>query len=148
MKSTENKLGWRKLVVADRAISLVLDVYELAAKCLPDDEKYGLSKQIKRCVASVPANIVEGYSRGHTREFVRFLYIARGSVSELEVYLEILERLGFAFESDLKKICNKIVEIQQMLSKLIRSLQAKYSDISAFDVTLNSSLLTQDEVKK
>lgn len=138
------KQGWKKLVVAEKALALVADIYNLINQFLPNDERYGLSSQIKRCAVSIPANIAEGYARGHTKEFIRFLYISRGSASELDVYLDLIVRLGFTSETQIQNIINNNDEVQRMISKLITSLQAKVrGDVFSSQLsTLSSQLST------
>lgn len=73
----------KDLNVWKESIQLVIDVYEITQK-LPSEEKYGLISQIRRSAVSVPSNISEGVGRSSTKEFIRFLDIANGSLSELE----------------------------------------------------------------
>ena len=73
----------KDLEVWKKSMDLVVDVYKLM-KQLPESEKYGLISQIKRSSISIPSNIAEGAGRASTKEFIRFLDIATGSLSELE----------------------------------------------------------------
>ena len=73
---------WKDLDVWEKAHELVLSIYRIIAK-FPDTEKYALSDQLKRAAYSIPANIVEGHSRKTSKEFMQFLYHARGSLEEL-----------------------------------------------------------------
>lgn len=95
------------------------ELYELTEK-FPKEEKYGLISQIRRAGNSICLNIAEGASRGHTKEFIQFLYISQGSCSEIEAQLELALNLNFveSIESEL----NKIKRIKQMIHGLIRSL--------------------------
>jgi len=75
---------FRKLEVAVRARDLVVVVYESTAR-FPAQERYGLAAQMRRAAVSVASNIAEGTGRGGEREFLRFLYIALGSATELAI---------------------------------------------------------------
>ncbi len=75
---------WRDLKVWKKAHGLVLEIYKLTTQ-FPKDEKYGLIDQLRRAAYSVPANIVEGQSRNTTKEYLSFLYNARGSVEEEDI---------------------------------------------------------------
>lgn len=112
---------YRELEVWQRSMDLVVEVYKLSA-ALPVSEKYGLISQMQRCAVSIPANIAEGYGRTHRGDYLRFLSIAKGSLAELETYLVILERLGFAQRDEINEVwtCSQIVG--RMLTRLIASL--------------------------
>src|SRR5688572_26837166 len=84
----------RDLIVWQRAMDLVTSVYRLTED-FPKSELYGLTSQIRRCAASIPANIAEGQGRRLAGEFLQFLANARGSLLELDTHLEIAVRLGF-----------------------------------------------------
>lgn len=71
--------SFRELIVWQKAMVLVEDVYRLI-KVFPKEETYSLADQTKRAAVSVPANIAEGYGRQSTQDYIRFLFIARGSV--------------------------------------------------------------------
>ena len=112
----------KDLDVWKRSIDLVLKIYEISQK-LPSDEKFGLISQIKRASISVPSNIAEGAGRSSTKEFIRFLDIATGSLSELETQLIIIDRLGFCSTNGI--IEEKIKPIRKMLYRLTQSLKNK-----------------------
>lgn len=110
----------KDLIVYQLSMELVIDVYRIT-KAFPKEELYGLTAQIKRACVSVPSNIAEGAGRRGKAEFTRFLYIAMGSLSEVDTQLEIAGRLSF-FEED-ENIVKKIYLIKNMLAKLIKSLE-------------------------
>ena len=76
------------------AMALVETVYRLS-RSFPDAERFGLTSQVRRCAVSVPSNIAEGAARRSTAEYLRFLSIARGSLSELDTQMQIATRLGY-----------------------------------------------------
>jgi len=82
------------LEVWQAGIKLVSEVYEIT-EAFPKQERFGLAQQIRRCAVSVPSNIAEGSARLSDREFLHFLGVARGSLSELETQLIIAKELGY-----------------------------------------------------
>lgn len=112
---------YEDLKIWEKAMSLVEDVY-LLMKHLPNDEKFGLVSQIKRCSISVPSNIAEGAGRNSRKEFKHFLSIANGSTSELETQLILVHRLKFAGKNDVKPLLKKCNEIRKMSYALQKSL--------------------------
>ena len=103
-------------------IALVKATYE-ATKVFPVEERYGLISQIRRASVSIPANIAEGAARGSQKEFLQFLIIARGSMSELETLLTIAREVGHLPSGDadnLEKLCERV---SSRLSGLITSVR-------------------------
>lgn len=107
---------WRK------SMDLVENVYKLT-KDYPKEELYGITSQIRRATVAIPLNITEGFHRHHIKEYVQFLYIAKGSAAELETLLEIAERLELSHTTDLNGIQRLLSEILRMLSGLISKLK-------------------------
>jgi len=103
-------------------MEVVAKIYEIT-KSFPHEEIYGLTSQLRRSGISIPSNIAEGAARNSDKEFIQFLYIALGSLSEVETQLIIAERLGYISET--KTILNKLSSIKQMLLGLIRHLKNK-----------------------
>ena len=110
----------KDLVVWNKSMELVIATYKLSSK-FPEEEKFGLSSQMRRAAVSIPSNIAEGAARNSTKEYIRFLYIALGSLSELETQFLISNRLEYL--NDLLE--DAITEIRKMLLSLIKSLKKK-----------------------
>ena len=105
-----------------------MDVAEAAYKLasdFPKHEAYGLTSQIQRAAASVPANIAEGHARETTKDFLRFLSIAQGSLAELETHLMLAQRFGYVNENELEKIMQLTNETGKIMRGLQRSLKAR-----------------------
>jgi four helix bundle protein len=117
--------GFENLEVWKKSIILVKEVYILV-KFFPKEESYALSDQVRRCAVSVPSNIAEGSGRNSPKEFVQFLYIALGSINELETQLIIAKEIGYL--KDIEEIRNKILEIKKMLNSLITSIKRKHGN--------------------
>ena len=116
----ENKNSYKNLIVWQRSIELVVEIYNLTDK-FPKTEIYGLTSQMRRSAVSIPSNIAEGRRRGYQKEFTHFLTISYGSGAELETQLEISKRLSFLNDSEYKKAEQLLEEVMKMLNKLIRS---------------------------
>jgi len=115
LKSVKELLAWQK------AYKLALDTYRLTDG-FPKKEQYILVPQIRRAAISVSGNIAEGYERGHRKEYVQFLMIARGSLSELETYFLLAKDLGYMHESNYDNIEISRKETARLLQGLLRSL--------------------------
>ena len=109
-----------KLAVWSESMNLVNEIYALTSR-FPNTERYGISSQMQRAAISIPSNIAEGAARETDREYLRFLYIARGSLAELETQLMIAQRLGYM--KDLEPWTYRTESIFAKLSGLIRKLR-------------------------
>ena len=112
----------KKLDVWKKSIELVQKIYELT-KTLPKIEEYGLTNQMRRAAISIPANISEGAARQTKKEFIQFLHMAQGSLSELDTHIEIAQRLGYVNEVSLRELSALMNDIDKMLTGLIKSLK-------------------------
>jgi four helix bundle protein len=110
--------SYRDLIVWQKSVDLVTLVYKLLDK-FPDDEKFGLTSQIKRSSVSIPSNIAEGYGRNYTKDYIRFLNISRGSLFEMQTQMQIAINLGFIKNDDLNEINDLSLQIEKMLNSLI-----------------------------
>lgn len=111
----------RDLVAWQKGIELGLEVYRLTTS-FPDTERFGLVTQLRRAGVSISSNIAEGYGRGTTVDYVRFLRTARGSLYEIDTQMLFASRLGYLTESAYTALVN---ECGRILAALIRSLENK-----------------------
>ncbi len=109
----------RKLDVWQMAMDFVTQIYR-ATESFPREEKYSLTDQMRRAAVSIPSNIAEGAARQTKKEFVNYLHMAQGSLSELDTQLEVARRLQFLSENDWGKLDTVIQRIDKMLTGLIR----------------------------
>lgn len=114
----------KDLDVWKKSVSLVTLIYDIT-KSFPKDEIYGLTNQIRRAAVSVPSNIAEGSARKGNKEYVQFLYIGLGSLTELETQLIIAKNLKFLSDNDFDKISEHLKEIGKMLLGLIRYVKGR-----------------------
>ncbi|HEY7886519.1 MAG TPA: four helix bundle protein [Cellvibrionaceae bacterium] len=109
----------KRLTLWQDAIDLVTQIYRITAN-YPEQEKFGLVSQMRRAAVSVASNIAEGSARNGDREFLRFLYIARGSLAELETQLEISKQLKLI---EPETCINDVEKIFAKLANLIKTLK-------------------------
>jgi four helix bundle protein len=111
------------LQVWEKAHTLVLEIYR-ASVAFPVHERFGLTSQIRRSAASIPANLAEGCGRNGNAELARFASIAMGSASELEYHLLLARDLQFIDVTNYQKLHEHTVEVKRMLAGLQKSLTA------------------------
>lgn len=120
----------RDLIVWRKAVALASRVYELTAR-LPGHDRHTLSTQMRRCAVAVASNIAEGAAHSDRAEYIRFLSLARGSLSELETQVWIcLDLKIIAAEARLEDL---VVEVGQHLAALIRRLREHRERARGFD---------------
>ena len=115
---------YKDLQVWQKSMDLVESIYILSGT-LPKEEQFGLSSQLRRAATSIPSNIAEGYTRASTKDYIRFLSIARGSAAEIETLLEICKRLAYFTEQQIQISLNLVNEISKMLTAMILKLGDK-----------------------
>lgn len=120
MSSESNAYRYKRLVVWQRAMALVVHVYK-ATESFPKHEQYGLISQMRRSAVSIPSNIAEGHGRNSDKELVRFLDIAKGSIYELDTQIEISRQLNYLKIQEAIYISNILDETSRMLSGLRKS---------------------------
>jgi four helix bundle protein len=114
----------KKLSVWQESMEIAVLIYNITA-CFPKSEIFGLSSQIRRSAGSIPANISEGAARGAPKEFVRFLRIASGSLSELDTHLDLAYRLHYLNLDTILDLQGKMKKISAQIHGLIRSINQK-----------------------
>ena len=114
--------GFKELKVWQRSHQLTLAVYN-ATGTFPREETYGLTAQLRRCSASIPANIAEGCGRSGDAELSRFMLIAMRSASELEYHLLLTRDLGYLCAQDYHELSQGTQEVKRMLSRLMTRLR-------------------------
>jgi four helix bundle protein len=117
--------SYKDLIIWQKGIELTTEIYKVVKK-FPKEETYVLSDQLRRAAISIPSNIAEGQARQHTTEFKQFLYIALGSLAELNTQLIIAKELGYISNTVLIESEIKVVELRKMISTLINRLPASH----------------------
>jgi four helix bundle protein len=112
----QDLIAWRK------ATQLALDIYR-CTRTFPKDELYGLTSQMRRAAVSVASNIAEGKGRYSRKEFLQFLYRARGSLLELQTQLFIAGELDYLESISARRIKDKADELGRILNGLTTSVQ-------------------------
>ena len=116
--------SYRDLDVWKRSYALCIQVY-CASGRFPKDERFGLTAQMRRAAVSVPSNIAEGCGRRTTPDYLRSLYIAYGSICELETQILLATDLGFLEAADSERLVEELGDIERMLKGLMRALESK-----------------------
>jgi four helix bundle protein len=118
--------NFKELKVWQEARTLVKAVYQLS-KAFPDDERFGLTNQVRRSAISIPSNIAEGSGRKTQKDFCHFLYVSQGSSIELEIQLILAMDLEYINEETFSEIESALTTVQKMLNGLINSIENKIS---------------------
>jgi four helix bundle protein len=113
---------FRELIVWQKSMDFVTEIYD-ETKTFPEEEKFGLTNQIRRASVSIPSNIAEGFGRKSDGDFARFLSIAIGSNYEVQTQLEIARNVGFIKDRQLISLIDKLEEIDKMLKGLKSKLK-------------------------
>lgn len=124
MDNTASIESYRDLKVWQRGVDLTERIYA-ATQPFPVEERFGLVAQLRRAAVSIPSNIAEGWGRMSTGDFIRFLSIARGSLTEVETQVIVAHRLGFIDDQTRRQVLKETTVESKMLRALIRSLERK-----------------------
>ena len=120
--------NYKDLKVWQKSYHLCLSIYKTTAN-FPKHEQFNLISQIRRSAVSLPSNIAEGYGRKTTPDYLRFLYIAYGSICELETHILLSGDLSYLGMNSLKALLISIAEVERMLMALIKSIEKKLEKV-------------------
>lgn len=116
--------SYEDLEVWQKSMDFVVDCYKTTGR-FPPDERYALTNQLRRAAVSIPSNIAEGHGRAHTKEFIKHLSIAYGSLMEAESQLRISQRLGYLPTADAAALLEASANIGRMLNGLRAALSRR-----------------------
>jgi four helix bundle protein len=120
--------SYQDLGVWQKGMQIAEMSYRLTRK-FPREELFGMTSQIRRAAASIPANIAEGWGREGTKEYIQFLRVAQGSLKELETHLILSQRVDLTKEADVREMLALCTELGKMIRSLIGSLQGKLQGV-------------------
>jgi four helix bundle protein len=109
------------LKVWQKSRNFVKQIYQITAK-LPDEEKFGLTSQMRRAAISIPSNIAEGAGRNSRKEFANFLGICQGSIAELETQILVGQDIGYFQNNSAQSLLEELDEISKMVIGLRKAL--------------------------
>lgn len=115
---------YKKIIAYQIADKLLSKVYELTSNNFPPEERYCLSTQLRRSALSIPGNIVEGSARKYKKEYIQFLYIAKGSLKETEYYLEKSFDFGYLNNNEFDDVINLCHRTGSLLYGLIKAVES------------------------
>jgi len=131
---------YTKIEAWKRSDDLTVAIYE-RSRTFPKEEIYGLTAQLRRAADSVPANIVEGSARESKRDYLHFLYIARGSLSETQYFLHLSHRLGYLSESHYQTLSDQVKVTFRCLHGLIQAVERESSKLAKGAAILTSAVI-------
>jgi four helix bundle protein len=109
----------KDLDVWKKSIEFVKEIYKMTSE-FPKEELFGIVSQIRRSAVSIPSNIAEGSARSSSKDYIRFLYIAAGSLAELDTQLIICKELEYISQEKLNNLEIELDGIAKMLHGVIR----------------------------
>ena len=134
MRDYKNIDAWK---LAD---DFTVAIYDLTRR-FPKEELYGLTSQLRRAAASVPTNIAEGSARESQKDYLHFLYIARGSLTEAQYLLHLAHRLGYINADDATKLAGETKRVFGCLHGLIQSVEKQAGRIARTVAAITSMLV-------
>jgi four helix bundle protein len=133
--------NFRDLIAWQKAMRLAKSVY-VHCESLPKHQLFGLTQQLQRAAVSVPSNIAEGHARHSSKDFLRFLSIARGSLAEVQTQLMLAFDLGYLSKQSLDLLLEDSTEVHKLVNGLYSSIDKRVNtkDMSARDELLSTKL--------
>ena len=116
--------SFKDLEIWKRSMALTKEIYQIS-EAFPKTEIYGLTNQLRRAAISIPSNIAEGHTRRYTKEFIQFLYVALGSLAEVETLLVLAVELKYVYEDKILPLQKEIEELGKMINALLARLKAR-----------------------
>lgn len=120
---------FKDLKVWQKSYELCRRVYAITTG-FPQEERFGLVAQLRRASVAVPSNIAEGYSRDTTKDYLRFLWMALGSLAEMETQLMLSLDLGLCQGNEAPQVIEDVHEAQRMLKALVKSLKSREAHVT------------------
>ena len=118
---------------------LTVLIYE-CTRSFPKEELYGLTSQLRRAASSVPANIAEGSARGTKKDYLHFLYIARGSLTEAQYFVHLAQRLGYLGAAEADTLAAQTSSAFGCLHGLIRAVEKEAGTVRKLVAGVTSAL--------
>ena len=125
MEENKKIKSFTDLDVWKKSHKLVLTIYKIIKK-FPDQEQFVLSNQMTRAAISITSNIAEGFSRDSYKDKIRFYYMARGSLTELQNQLLIAKDLSYITTKRFKEIADQTVEVHKLINGIIKKSKSKF----------------------
>jgi len=110
-----------------KSFEFVKEIY-LVTRQFPAEEKFGITSQIRRASVSVPANIAEGAARKGLKEFIHFLHISLGSLSELDTLILLSKELNFITDKNCEQLIEKLDVIGKLIYGVIKNLESRLAN--------------------
>ena len=131
---------YTKIIAWQKADDLTVAIYG-STKCFPCDEIYALTSQLRRAAYSVPANIVEGSSRDSKKDYLHFLYISRGSLSEVRYFIHLSHRLKYLDDERYVILTEQANETLRVLAGLIGAVEVETGRVSRAIARVSSACM-------
>ncbi len=116
--------SFKDLKTWQQAQEFAVEIYKITGS-FPDEEKFGITNQLRRAAVSISSNIAEGFSRQGAREKLQFYHVAKGSLTEVESQLDLACRVGYISEKELNSLYELAQNVGRLLTGLLRSIPSR-----------------------